>query len=299
MVRMAFAWVTVLVCIRWGYAQPVRAPQLDIEAPPELAAVSTRLRSLDRKDLAGIMRLVGIRDAGPAIRVVLAPERSDWARQTAPWTAGLALGASGEVVIFPARAPGYPHHSLEDVLRHEVAHVLIARAAAGHPVPRWFNEGLAMAAERAWGFEDQIRVLYQLVGGPRPSLTDIDRWFFADRGSQTRAYALSGAFVRDLLERHGPAVPGEVLARVRRGLRFDVAFADAVGLELPDAESDFWRRKRIWTTWVPIVTSSATLWMVVTFIAILAIRRRRQKDEEIRKRWDQERAESWMNDWQP
>lgn len=299
MYRIALGLLTLLALFTLcGAAQPIGTPPLDIEAPPEFAAVRTRLHSLDPKRLAGILQLVGISEAGPVIRVVLASESSAWARQTSPWTAGFALGASGEVVIFPARSPGYPHNSLEDVLRHEVAHVLIARAAAGQPVPRWFNEGLAMAAERAWGFEDQTRVLYQLVLGPRTSLIEIDRLFIADRRSQARAYALSGAFIRDLLRQHGPAAPGEVLARVRRGVPFDVAFADAVGLKLSDAESDFWRRQRIWTTWVPIVTSSAALWLVVTFIAIFAIRRRRQKDAEIRNKWDQEegeRAESWMN----
>jgi hypothetical protein len=55
--------------------------------------------------------------------------------------------------------------------------VLIARAAGGQAVPRWFNEGLAMAAERGWRFEDQTRVLYKLVLGPRSSLSEMNRMF--------------------------------------------------------------------------------------------------------------------------
>jgi hypothetical protein len=41
--------------------------------------------------------------------------------------------------------------------------VLITRAAGGRPVPRWFHEGLAMAAERTWGFEDQARLFQELT----------------------------------------------------------------------------------------------------------------------------------------
>jgi hypothetical protein len=48
-----------------------------------------------------------------------------------PWIAGFASNGEGPekkdemVVLFPARTPSYPNSSLEDVLRHEVAHVLI------------------------------------------------------------------------------------------------------------------------------------------------------------------------------
>ena len=70
-----------------------------------------------------------------------------------PWTAGFAIGNDGLIVLFPARSPRYPHDTLEDVLRHEVAHVLIDRAARGQRVPRWFHEGLAIVVERPWRLE--------------------------------------------------------------------------------------------------------------------------------------------------
>jgi hypothetical protein len=237
------------------------------------------------------VQLVGLQDAGPAIRVVLAPETSDLARQTPDWIAGFAVGASDLIVIFPQRSPVYPNNSLEDVLRHEVAHVLISRAASGQSVPRWFNEGLAMAAERGWRVEDQTRLLYEFVLGPRTTLGEMNRLFTGGRRNQERAYALAGAFIRDLMRRHGDSAPALILGRVKRGITFDSAFRDAVGVALLDAESDFWRRQRIWTTWLPIITSSAAVWLLVTVIAMLAIRRRRQKDAAIRKKWDEEEEE--------
>src|SRR6266566_1573017 len=152
----------------------MESPQLQIEAPREFASIRARLESADPQRFADIVRFLGLVDAGPAIKVVLAPEGSNWARQVSPWIAGFAVGASDLVVIFPARSPSYPHDTLDDVLRHEATHVLIQRASGGRPVPRWFNEGLAMAAEHAWRFEDQTQLLYQLVLGPRISLHELD-----------------------------------------------------------------------------------------------------------------------------
>jgi hypothetical protein len=102
---------------------------------------------------------------------------------------------------------------------------------------------------------------------------------------------LSGAFVRELIQQYGATVPARVLARVRSGVPFEAAFAEVAGVTLRQAESDFWQNQRIWTTWVPIVTSSTTLWKMVTIIAIMAIRRRRQKDAEMRRKWDEEDQE--------
>jgi hypothetical protein len=246
------------------------------------------LESLDRRRLNDIAQLVGIREAGAPIQIVLATEGSDLARRVSPWVAGFAVGASDLVVIFPSRSPSYPNSNLEDVLRHEVAHVLIWRAAAGQPVPRWFDEGLAMAAERERRFEDQTQLLYQFATGSRTDLAELNRLFAGGQNEQTRAYALAGAMVHDLIQQYGPAASRGILLRVRGGATFDAAFEASTGSTPDRMESEFWHRQRIWTTWVPILTSSTTLWLAVTLLAILAIHLRRRKNREIEKRWEQD-----------
>ena len=67
---------------------------------------------------------------------------------------GRPLGDQGLIVLLPERVPSYPDSSLDDVLLHETAHVLVARAAGGRPLPRWFQEGMAMIAGRSWGRDD-------------------------------------------------------------------------------------------------------------------------------------------------
>src|SRR2546423_674855 len=178
-------------------------PPLHFAAPPELAPVQKKLESIDRSRFDDIAQLVGLTETGPPIQVVLAPETAAVAREVSPWVAGFASSPSGMVVLFPARTPSYPSSSLEDVLRHEVAHVWIGRASAQRPIPRWFNEGLAMSAERGWRWRDEEQFVFQLAAGSRTSLEGLDRMFDGSQTDQTRAYALAGALVHDLLQRHG------------------------------------------------------------------------------------------------
>jgi hypothetical protein len=263
-------------------------PQLHIEGPPELAAIRQRLESIPPEHFADIASLLGFGDSGPPIQVQLVRENSELARSVAPWIAGFAEGDSSLVVIFPARSPGYPDRTLEDVLRHEVAHVLVSRATAGRPIPRWFNEGVAMAVERDRQFQDETQLLYQLVTGGRTDMDAIDRLFSGSQSDQVRAYALAGAFVHEMVRRSGPSAIQEILRRVSRGSTFESAFADATGQTLANAQVDFWRSQRIWTSWIPILTSSTLLWSTITILALLAFYMRRRRNRELEKQWEED-----------
>lgn len=263
-------------------------PRLDIEAPEELATARTRLESFDTGRLRGVMRLIGLDSAGDPIRVVLAPEGSSLARQAPQPIAGLASLDESLIVLFPARSPAYPHDTLEDVLHHEVAHVLMARASRGAAMPQWFHEGLAVLAERTWRLEDDARLLRELVFVSRTPLDRVNDLFAADPGSRARAYTLAAAFVRELMRRHGADAPAEILRRVGRGESFERAFTQATGESISEAEIAFWDGHRFWASIGSFLTTEAALWMIVTLVAIYAIIRRRQQRAAQRQRWEEE-----------
>lgn len=282
--------VTVLGALPPGGVAPLGAasvPELDISAPPELAALATRLRLLDADALRRTAELVGLADAGPPIPVLLALEGSVAARRAPSWGVAYAT-SSGHVVLVPSRVPSYPHRRLEGVLLHEVAHVLIDRAARGRPVPRWFHEGLALHAARDQTLEDRSRVLWGTWRGHGSALAAMERRFQGGAASAARAYAFSGAFMRWVIDRHGDGAPARILAGVASGAAFDEAFRAAAGVTLADEEELFFRHLDLWNKWVPLATSSATLWTAITVLALVAFQRRRRRDEEIRSRWDGE-----------
>lgn len=268
-------------------AQP--PPELMIDAPDALTPSRNRLETFDRASLAGIVRMVGLEHPGAPIHVLLAPEDSAAAKMVGPSVAGYAIGSQGLVVLFPARSPAYPHDTLEDVMRHEVAHVLIGRAAGGRPVPRWFHEGLAMAVERPWGLEDRSRLILELVAGPRLSVAEIDRLFDSET-TRPRAYALSAAMVREIIRAHGAGAPALILRHLRIAATFDEAMVRAVDQPMREVERDFRDRQRVWTVWVPLLTSSEVLWLAMIVLAAAAVWHRRRAAAAIRRRWDEEEA---------
>lgn len=278
-------FLLLLLAVPLAAATP---PKLVVLGPPSLDRVAARVRAIDPTRFLDAMRLVGLDDPGPPIQVFLGPEGSDLANGVPPWVSGYAYGAEGVIVLLPARTPSYPDSSLEELLRHEVAHVLVARAARGRPLPRWFHEGVAMIAGTSWGLDDRSRLTVTMIGGGHASLADVERQFTEGRGSAVEAYAIAGSFVNEMLSRDGGDAVARVLAGVGRGLSFEDAFREATGATLAQAERSFWRRQSFWYRWVPILTSSVTLYMLITLLAIWAMGKRRARDAALRRMWEEE-----------
>jgi hypothetical protein len=283
--RRVIAFLLLFFAALGAWAQ--RAPEIVVEAPPALSGVATRLRQIDPSRLTSVMRLVGLQEPGPPIRVILAPEGTQ--ESAVPrWVSGYALGDQGVIVLLPERVPSYPDSSLSDLLSHEVAHVLIARAAGGGPLPRWFHEGTAMIAGLSWDLEDRSRLTLALLVDRPVSLSELEQRFQGGQAEVNRAYAIAGAFVHALLDRYGQDAVARILQKVADGLPFDQAFEAATGTPLAEAESSFWDRQTFWYRWVPVLTSSVALWMLITALALWAIRRRRKRDAAQRRIWDEE-----------
>ncbi|HYH44163.1 MAG TPA: hypothetical protein VEG34_00625 [Thermoanaerobaculia bacterium] len=271
-------------------AAPLRAeiPWLEIEAPPELAGQANRLRELEPREIADALRLAGIDEPGVPIRVILAPEGTDLARSAPPWVSGWAWPQSGTIVLLPQRSPSYPADSLEDLLRHEVAHVLIGRAAGGRPVPRWFHEGVALVAGDSWGLDDRSRLAVTVLRRRQLPLPELERRFAGGRGQVEEAYAIAGGLVQDLLQRHGAGVTGEILAGLAEGLTFEAAFERAAGEPLAVAEAVFWEEQTSWSSWFPALTSPLVVWGLIALLAGWARRRKQQRAAALHRRWEEE-----------
>jgi hypothetical protein len=281
----------LLVALFAARAAAQEVPRLVFDPLPGASPSVARLGRSDPERLRSAMELVGLTDPGLPIHVLLAPEGSLPARDVPPWISGYTDGVSGLVVLLPARTPVYPDDGLAEVLDHEVAHVLVARASGGHTVPRWFNEGLALVAERSFGMRDRPMLSLRLLLTGRVSLDRLSELFGGEAGDAREAYAFSLALVTDLLERHGRGLPRAIFLRMREGEPFEAAFRDVTGRTLAEADASFWERQRDLTRWLPLVTSGTALWLVILALSLVAWIRRRNQAREKREAWAAAEAE--------
>ena len=288
-----------------GLAEP---PSLVFEAPARFAPLASRLQNLNPHAVRAAMELVGLREPGPPISIILAPEDSETARRAPPWVSGYALVPVGSIVLFPERQVSYPHGSLEGLLLHELTHVFVMRVTRGHTGPRWFEEGLAMVAsgerdleDRAWGF------WIGLTATPT-SLEEINRLFGENPPAVQKAYLLAEALVRYLMTSLGPdslpfspahpepaktgsLSPQRILGKLAEGVPFEDAVQTVTGRSLSQLEREFWAQQTAWRRWIPVVTSSAILWLVIVLLALGALRKQRRRAAAVKRQWEKEEEE--------
>jgi tetratricopeptide (TPR) repeat protein len=200
----------------------LRGPHFEIRHLPSDGNLAARALEVLEARHARLGAELGISDLRRIEVVLYSKEQFKAVTKLPAWAVGIYDGRIK--VPLGGGSPSVP--DLTRVLEHELVHAIVA-AVAGPTVPAWLNEGLATALERdggAWAEE---------VGGPSASIpvAGLPRGFRTLMPAEARvAYRASTLAVRRLLDQHGLAAVVRVLRGIGRGLPFDEAFHDGIGV---------------------------------------------------------------------
>jgi hypothetical protein len=195
------------------------------------------------------------------------------------------------LVLISMMAPrGGEATDLDEVFRHELAHIALEDAVLGKHVPAWFNEGLAVGFARENGLDRQKVLGTAVINGTLLPLSDLDRGFPMDHGEVSVAYAESVDFLRFLQARSDRLRFASTIERVRDGQAFDRAIGDAYGSDLRKLEfqwrSDVERRYSL----IPLLAGGGILWVGVIGALGWGFVKKRRRAKAILAKWAEEEA---------
>lgn len=182
----------------------------------------------------------------------------------------------------------------EQVLVHEMAHLIIGRRVAG-ALPNWLNEGLAMVTAREDDFERSWRVvLAGTLGGLLP-LDDLEDSAAFTGPAQELAYSESLALTKFYLQRalpdqkvapNNPAPLARALADPQSGpvllkRLWDPNFRIALEIQWRRSERSLW-------SWLAMLSGTSVLWIYITLLFLLAYWRKRRMAQLVRERFTAE-----------
>jgi hypothetical protein len=179
---------------------------------------------------------------------------------------------------------------LDEVFRHEMAHVALEDAVRGHHVPVWFNEGLAIGLSGEHRIERERTLWSATLSGTLLPFADLDRSFPRDNFEVNIAYAESADFLRFLRQRSDHLRFVAMIERVRDGVPFDRALGDAYGSDLRKLEFQ-WRGEveRRYSV-IPILTGGGLVWVLVIGGLGYAYVKKRRRTRAILAKWEKEEA---------
>ena len=193
------------------------------------------------------------------------------------WAAGVAHPPRGEIVI-AQHGPDGARTNIEDLLKHEMAHVVLHRATRGVPLPRWFHEGVADSFTGALSFRRAETLAAAVFGPGVPDLERLEGWFHGhDDIEAATAYAAARDLVTHLRYRDGNGSDfRQLLGGLASGLTLDAAFVRAYNRSVNELVSE-WRGGLVGRfMWYALVTGGGLPFaLVVPLVGWAWVRRRR------------------------
>ncbi|MBU1628295.1 hypothetical protein KKB18_13080 [bacterium] len=215
------------------------------------------------------------------------------------WAAGLTFPGYNYILLkSPAALKGeIARETLLTTFRHELAHVFLHSAANRFydKIPRWFDEGFATFQANEWYFS---KLSTLSVAGLLNTYIPFDYLtydFPLDEDKALLAYAQSYSFVSYLYEKyHSDSIKG-IIKELSKGKNFPEAVKFILDKDLKYLEGQWRKRARAYYTWIPLITSTTTLWFIIAFIVTFGFVKRRKRYKEALDRMEEEELQEFFH----
>lgn len=226
----------------------------EAQGPVEDAELLTALQAHGERSLPRLAAALDV-PIGGTIRVVLAPDDAAFHAlqpgRPPSWADATAYPDRGLVFLRHPRARGGQASPLEQVLDHELVHVLLGRAFAPADPPSWLQEGAAQVLAGEDGPRTTEGLARGLAGLAPIPLEELEGRFPQDPHRAALAYAQSADFVGWLLATHGADALGRLVRHVRDGDDLSAAVRRVTGLPLAAVEARW--AERLHAAWPAFV----------------------------------------------
>ena len=210
---------------------------------------------------------------------------------------GLAYPRLHRILLLSPRAISLGHIQLEKIFIHELTHIVLGATYQNNsPVhlPRWFNEGLCMYEAKQWNWHYRMLMTRICLKNTIIPFHELEYSFPADPIQLNKAYAQSFSLISFILNRYGQDSLRNITRALIQGDTIDKALHKGIGLDLYELENIWKKHLRIIYTWIPVLTSSLTLWFLISLIFLLVYHQKRRASKAKLSTWEKEEIEEWL-----
>jgi len=231
-----------------------------------------------RREVIGALGI----DFGERTKVYLAPSLRKFqeiqpAGEVPSWSVAVAYPSLNLIIIKSPRATKRGHIDLRKIFKHEFSHVALGRVfKEREKIPRWLDEGLAMYVSREWNLSRVSAMTRAVLTDSLIPLSELTRGFPQDADRAELAYSESFYLISFLISRYGKERFHRFIKVYTEGKGLKEVLMEVYSMKWEELEEE-WRNhlKRRFSR-IPIITSTTTLWFLVTIAFMLAYLRRRK-----------------------
>jgi len=206
------------------------------------------------------------------------------------WSVGTAYPALNLIILRSPRGMKGGETDIEEVLRHEYAHLALATALKGHEAPPWLAEGFAMLQSRGWNLSWTYALSRGALTKGLIPLEQLSVGLPEDQYQAELAYAQSFSLVSYIKTDLGPQALPRFIRGLSYGLDTETALRQATGSGLKDLERRWKEDLKKRYSWIPIVTSFFSLWFLASLLFLLSYWLKRRRAKRKLAEWEREEA---------
>jgi len=229
-------------------------------------------------------------DSAEHFQVYIMPTRKSFQRalrgELPNWTGAFAVPSQHLMVI---KSPRW--NSADDfnqVLIHELVHLVVHGIIGAHKLPRWIDEGMAIfySGEDRW--KTDLAVSKALTTNSILSLSEIDDVLEYHRAKADLAYQQSFSAVNYLLATYDIEALRGIIFSLKQGADIHQAFWNATGSDFADFEQEWRAYIEKSHRWLWIYEINEYIWGGILFLAIAAFVSRYIRNKRIQRDWRDE-----------
>jgi hypothetical protein len=207
------------------------------------------------------------------------------------WSVAVAYPRLNLIIMQSPKAVKNNHIDLKKIFKHEFTHIALGKAFnKREAIPRWLNEGLAMYESREWNFSRVSTIMRAVLTDSLIPLSDITKSFPLEADKAELAYSESFYLISFLINEYSKENFHRFLKEYSGGKTLKDVLKEMQGITWEELEEKWKYYLNIRFSWIPIITSTTTLWFLVTLIFILAYIKKKKVTKLKFEQWEREES---------
>lgn len=261
----------------------------DINAVQRLADNSTDI-------VEGILNDLGVDFSGP-IKVYVADRGAFQELQPTETIfpdsiVGVAYSSSSLIILKSPRDVNSLNADLLKTFIHELTHIILGAAFKGEEnVPKWLNEGISLYKSGEWNFNRVSTMTRAVLTDSMIPLSELTYTFPENPRELQLAYAQSFYLVSFLITRFGKHSFQTFIRLYGQKKDLEETLYQVYSLSVEELETEWKSFLKMRFSWIPLMTSSTTLWFIITIIFVYGYINKKRQMKATLKQWEEEKLQ--------
>ena len=202
------------------------------------------------------------------------------------WSLGITYKNPDRVII---KDPGFAKISkrkFNQVLKHELSHIMMNRFNMVQSIPRWFKEGFAMNEANEISLNHKILVAKNIQNHNLFNINQYNNFNNFNRIEFNLAYAISAVYIVAIKKMYGNDIIHEIIHNIKKNHNFNISFLNATGQSLDQFNNNFYNFIKREYFWFKLINLPKNIFALMPLLLVIGFYIKSKKNKQIKKQWE-------------